>query len=256
MRRFLGILPLIFLLTIPAVMRADMCATTTLNNALGTTRTIGNVTCTLYPFRGVSYGGSKPDVSTLQFLPFSFGNEQSFKITGFGGLAGPPNDLADRAFWFNYAAAPNGTSLTGIDTSAAGSATYDPANTNSDNKQAGSVNYQCFSGLGCVEIPPTTRELAQTTGTLHSPVAIQDNYGHVNKAVVYLHIDQELTWINNADHEVTIVFDMGSPFEKKDPIVVPPFGQQSSGLPTARGRHKYTVIGADGNNDPIVVIEG
>jgi hypothetical protein len=139
MRALLRILPLTFLLTIPAVMRADTCATTTLNNVLGTTCTIGNVTYTfdntIYAY---GYGASAPAASTLQFLPFAAGNEQGFKITGVGGATGQNGYEAYQEVVLYYGAAPNGTSFTGIGTSTTGGST-------GNDEYAGAFNYQCFN---------------------------------------------------------------------------------------------------------------
>ena len=102
----------------------------------------------------------------------------------------------------------------------------------------------------------TLRELAETTAALRAPVTILDDYGDVDKDVVLVGKKEAVEWTNNAEHAVTIVFDHGSPFKRKDPIVVAPGDTESSGEPTNKGHHKYTVIGHRGNTDPTVIIDG
>jgi hypothetical protein len=104
--------------------------------------------------------------------------------------------------------------------------------------------------------PATLRELAETTAALRGPVTILDDYGDVDKDVVLLGKKEPVEWTNHAKHAVTIVFNHGSPFKRKGPIVVAPGDTESSDEPTNHGRHKYTVVGCLGNNDPTVIIDG
>ena len=102
------------------------------------------------------------------------------------------------------------------------------------------------------------RELAETTAALRGPVTIFDDYGHVDKDVVLIDKGKKepVEWTNKAKHAVTIVFEHESPFKRNNPIVVEPGETESSGEPITRGKHKYTVIGCQGNNDPTVIIDG
>lgn len=100
------------------------------------------------------------------------------------------------------------------------------------------------------------RDLAETTAALRAPVTIVDDYGHVDKDVVLVGKKEPVTWTNHTKHAVTIFFDHGSPFKRKEPIVVAPGDTESSDEPTNFGRHKYTVIGYLGNTDPTVIIDG
>jgi hypothetical protein len=70
---------------------------------------------------------------------------------------------------------------------------------------------------------------------------------------------EEVTWHSHDNKPATIKFDSaeGSPFEKSV-FTVPPGGNVSSGPAHGAAQHKsykYTVVGPDGENDPVVIID-
>lgn len=107
--------------------------------------------------------------------------------------------------------------------------------------------------------PLSTEKSSEAKVTPRPPVTVLDDDGRVDKEVVHARRGEEVTWINNADHDVQIVFKQPGPFTRSDAIVVPhgehrPSGPQKNDAQTEH-EYKYTVIGFKNNNDPIVIID-
>jgi hypothetical protein len=105
---------------------------------------------------------------------------------------------------------------------------------------------------------PNTTLLAEKNRMLKPPVTILDDYGRVDKELVHISKGnkEQVDWINNAPHDVTIVFNE-SPFDGYS-FSVPAHGKAVSGWPKASHgpkSYKYTVVGFLGNNDPGVIID-
>lgn len=105
-----------------------------------------------------------------------------------------------------------------------------------------------------------TKTLDGTARMVKPPVTILNNFGHVDKQAVEIGMNEQVEWINNAENQVQIVFDEAPPFEGWiDPFLVRGNSTKPSGTlrhPVQHGhRYKYTVIGSEGNTDPIIIIE-
>lgn len=105
-----------------------------------------------------------------------------------------------------------------------------------------------------------TKAAAGTTGMVKPPVKILNNFGHVDKQAVEVGESEQVEWVNDAGQQVQIVFDEAAPFDGwSDPFVVEGKSRKRSGMlrrPVQHGhRYKYTVIGSEGNTDPIIIIE-
>jgi hypothetical protein len=95
-------------------------------------------------------------------------------------------------------------------------------------------------------------------------VTIENDHGTVDVDYVILtHGDQDherVKWVNNAQHQVSIVFYSadGSPFDS--PIFqVGPGGSETSGPISPRVHdykgYRYAVVGSKGSTDPTVIID-
>lgn len=104
-------------------------------------------------------------------------------------------------------------------------------------------------------------ELTQlgTAQALKPPVHILDDFGHVDKDIASISKGkgEQVEWVNDAKHDVQIVFEE-SPFAQR--VFRVPAGQSTpSGKPTVPPgdkRYKYTVVGSQGNYDPVVIVDG
>lgn len=90
-------------------------------------------------------------------------------------------------------------------------------------------------------------------------IKIEDRKGKVNKYECTLHTDQSEEAVWNSDDGRCLVIFGTSPF-KDSVFVVPDGGSVSSGEVVAPvekppKKYKYTVVGPDGSNDPIIVID-
>jgi len=65
-----------------------------------------------------------------------------------------------------------------------------------------------------------------------------------------------VTWLSNKNGGETVVFDKGdgTPF-LSDRFTVPDGGNVNSGAATKKGKFRYSVHGAHGNNDPVIVVD-
>lgn len=104
-------------------------------------------------------------------------------------------------------------------------------------------------------------ELAQlgTMQALKPPVHILDEFGNVDKDLVHINKGQgeQVEWINNSKGDVKIVFE-DSPFMPQQVFHVPVGKSSRSGkatVPHGAKRYKYTVVGSQGNYDPVVIID-
>lgn len=97
----------------------------------------------------------------------------------------------------------------------------------------------------------------------HNHVHITNDGGRVSRNEVHISkaAGEAVFWTHDGSREVRIVFDKpeGSPFQREDPFVVQPGERISSGPlddSTAVGsQYRYTVVGADASNDPVVIID-
>ncbi len=117
------------------------------------------------------------------------------------------------------------------------------------------------SGRSAAPQPSGAVNSEQNTSVDKPPVTILDDFGKVDKQAVHISKSkkEEVVWINKADHDITVEFSE-APFDWKEPFVVHGKGQKSSGpaKDTAQDdghAYKYTVTGAKGKNDPIVIID-
>lgn len=92
-------------------------------------------------------------------------------------------------------------------------------------------------------------------------VHITSPQGHVDQTDVTVSksVGEEVTWHSHENERATIKFnsDQGSPFQKST-FEVPAGGSVPSGSAKgeAQSKHyKYTVVGSNGENDPVVIIE-
>jgi hypothetical protein len=110
-------------------------------------------------------------------------------------------------------------------------------------------------------------DIKQQAGGVNDPpnhVHILDDRGHVDRDPVHVSksAQEEVFWTNLGRKNASIVFDTkdGSPFRARDPFVLQPGERFASGcLDADKARvgkeFKYTVIGADEPNDPVVIID-
>ncbi len=99
----------------------------------------------------------------------------------------------------------------------------------------------------------------ETMNALKPPVHILDEYGNVDKDVVHISKskNEQVDWISQVKNQTQIVFEE-SPFAQRI-FHVPAGNSTSSGAPTVPPgdkRYKYTVVGSQGNYDPVVIIDG
>jgi hypothetical protein len=99
---------------------------------------------------------------------------------------------------------------------------------------------------------------ASTAATVKR-IAITDDHGHVDQDTIHLSRGDAIEWKSMNGKESTVEFrsDKGSPFQAKV-FHVP--GNGSSPTATVRqdaalAEYKYDVIGAKGENDPVVIID-
>jgi hypothetical protein len=102
------------------------------------------------------------------------------------------------------------------------------------------------------------------TDDLPNHVHVKNDLGHVDKNEVHISksAQDQVFWTHHGTKDAQIVFDTpeGSPFQARDPFVLQPGARVASGrLDTDKARvgkaFKYTVIGADDRNDPVVIID-
>jgi len=102
------------------------------------------------------------------------------------------------------------------------------------------------------------------TDDLPNHVHVKNDLGHVDKNEVHISKKglQQVFWTHHGRKNASIVFDTpdGSPFQARDPFVLQPGARVASGRlnankATVGKAFKYTVIGADDRNDPVVIID-
>jgi hypothetical protein len=92
-------------------------------------------------------------------------------------------------------------------------------------------------------------------------VQITSHDGQVDQSTITVSksVGDAVTWHSHDNKAATIKFDSedGSPFQNAT-FNVPPGGSVSSGPALSHVDHKpykYTVVGPDGENDPIVIVD-